>query len=109
MTNRYCSFWVFCLIAEAYHCRIIKMGNCNQLLFLTRRFLNGQNFMPWFQKRRAVAEQEQHKLWRQRRMNTDIQKLISTMTELETVDSFNAIEHYLLREVEVHSSLGCAF
>lgn len=72
-------------------------------LDLYRRFLNGQNFMPWFQKRRAVAEQEQHKLWRQRRMNSDIQKLISTMTELETVDSFNAIEHYLFREVEARS------
>lgn len=34
-------------------------------------------------------------------MNTDIQQLISKMTELEIVDSFNAIERHLLREVQV--------
>lgn len=73
--------------------------------------------MPWFQRKRAVAEQEQHKLWKQARMKTDIQKLISKMSELEIVDSFNAIERQLLGEMQVNyppwmaSYLlpGCAF
>lgn len=57
--------------------------------------------MPWFQRRRAVAEQEQHRLWRQARMKTDIQLFISRMSELEIVDSFNAIERHLLGELQV--------
>ncbi|XP_062158352.1 uncharacterized protein LOC133865863 isoform X2 [Alnus glutinosa] len=69
-------------------------------LDLYRRFLKGPNFMPWFQRRRAVAEQEQHKLWRQARINTDIQQFISKMSELEIVDSFNAIERHLLGEIQ---------
>lgn len=58
--------------------------------------------MPWFQRRRATAETEQHRLWRQARINVDIQKLISNMSELERLDLFNAIERYLLRELEVY-------
>ncbi|KAG6470577.1 hypothetical protein ZIOFF_071651 [Zingiber officinale] len=73
-------------------------------LELYRRFLEGKNFMPWFQKRRAVAEQEQHRLWKQARLNTDINKLISTMSEVETVDSFNAIERHLLAEIQQQGS-----
>lgn len=69
-------------------------------LDLYRRFLKGQNFMPWFQRRRAVAEQEQHRLWRQARLKTDIQQFISEMSELEMVDSFNAIEKHLLGEMQ---------
>ena len=57
--------------------------------------------MPWFQRRRAVAEQEQDRLWRQARMKTDIQQLISRLSELEIVDSFNVIERLLLREIQV--------
>ena len=57
--------------------------------------------MPWFQRRRAVAEQEQQRLWRQARMNTNIQNFISKMSELEIVDSFNAIERHLLGETQV--------
>ncbi|KAG7944517.1 hypothetical protein I3843_15G106100 [Carya illinoinensis] len=71
---------------------------------LYRRFLKGSNFMPWFQRRRAVAEQEQHKLWRQARMKTDIQQFISKMSELEIVDSFNAIERHLLEELQLQQS-----
>ncbi|KAG6675615.1 hypothetical protein I3842_15G112200 [Carya illinoinensis] len=71
---------------------------------LYRRFLKGANFMPWFQRRRAVAEQEQHKLWRQARMKTDIQQFISKMSELEIVDSFNAIERHLLEELQLQQS-----
>lgn len=71
------------------------------LYISVRRFLKGSNFMPWFQRRRAVAEQEQHKLWRQARMKTDIQQFISKMSELEIVDSFNAIERHLLEEIQV--------
>ncbi|XP_039114403.1 protein DENND6A [Dioscorea cayenensis subsp. rotundata] len=73
-------------------------------LDLYRRFLKGKNFMPWFQRRRAAAEQEQQRLWRQARMNTEIQKLISKMSELEIVDSFNAIERHLLVEIQLHQS-----
>ncbi|XP_059640577.1 uncharacterized protein LOC132282804 [Cornus florida] len=69
-------------------------------LDLYRRFLKGYNFVPWFQRRRAVAEQEQHRLWRQARMKTDIQQFISKMSELEIVDSFNAIERHLLGEIQ---------
>lgn len=57
--------------------------------------------MPWFQRRCAVAEQEQHRLWRQARMNSDVPRLMSKMPELEVVDLFNAIERHLLREMEV--------
>ncbi|KAL6281552.1 hypothetical protein ACE6H2_018433 [Prunus campanulata] len=73
-------------------------------LDLYRRFLEGPNFTPWFQRRRAVAEQEQHKLWRQARMKTDIQQLISKMSELEIVDSFNAIERHILEEIQLGQS-----
>uniref|UniRef100_A0A1D1ZDB7 Protein FAM116A n=1 Tax=Anthurium amnicola TaxID=1678845 RepID=A0A1D1ZDB7_9ARAE len=73
-------------------------------LDLYRRFLRGHNFMPWFQRRRAIAEQEQQRLWRQARMSADIQKLISKMSELEIVDSFNAIEYHLLGEIQLEQS-----
>ncbi|PKA64872.1 hypothetical protein AXF42_Ash011474 [Apostasia shenzhenica] len=69
-------------------------------LGLYRQFLEGKNFMPWFQKRRAAAEQEQDKLWKQARMSADIQKIISKMSELEIVDLFNAIERHLLEEMQ---------
>lgn len=70
-------------------------------LDLYRRFLKGQNFMPWFQRRRLVAEQEQHRLWKQARIRTDIKRFIPGMLELEVVDSFNAIEKHLLGELQL--------
>ncbi|KAJ0048260.1 hypothetical protein Pint_16415 [Pistacia integerrima] len=73
-------------------------------LHLYRKFLEGPNFMPWFQRRRAAAEQEQNRLWRQARMRTDIQQLISKMSELEIVDSFNAIERHLTEETQLQKS-----
>ncbi|KAL9314344.1 hypothetical protein ACSQ67_019796 [Phaseolus vulgaris] len=79
---------------------ILKRMRSNWL-DLYRRFLHGPNFMPWFKRRRAVAEQEQGRLWRQARMKTDIQQLISRLSELEIVDSFNVIERLLLREIQV--------
>lgn len=69
-------------------------------LDLYRRFLRGQNFMPWFQRRRAVAAEEQGRLWRQARLKTDVRRFISKMSELEMVDSFNAIERHLLGEMQ---------
>ncbi|KAL6994900.1 hypothetical protein U1Q18_005036 [Sarracenia purpurea var. burkii] len=72
----------------------------NNWLDLYRRFLKGRNFMPWFQRRRTVAEQEQHRLWRQARMKSNIQQFISNMSELEIIDSFNSIERYLLVEMQ---------
>ncbi|RDY06474.1 Protein DENND6A, partial [Mucuna pruriens] len=82
---------------------ILKRMRSNWL-DLYRRFLNGPNFMPWFRRRRAVAEQEQHRIWRQARMKTDIQQLISRLSELEIVDSFNVIERLLLREIQLQQS-----
>ncbi|KAG6386017.1 hypothetical protein SASPL_154901 [Salvia splendens] len=41
-------------------------------LDLYRQFLKGYNFLPWFRRKRAVAEQEQYKLWRQARVKTNI-------------------------------------
>ncbi|WCJ22000.1 Protein DENND6A [Euphorbia peplus] len=73
-------------------------------LELYKRFLKGPNFMPWFQRRRTVAEQEQHRLWRQARMKTDIQLFLSKMSELEVVDSFNAIERHLNGEIQLQES-----
>ncbi|KAF9623177.1 hypothetical protein IFM89_037758 [Coptis chinensis] len=45
--------------------------------------------MPWFQRRHTVAEQEQHRLWRQARLRTEIQQYLLKMSELEIVDYFN--------------------
>ncbi|XP_027919797.1 protein DENND6A-like isoform X2 [Vigna unguiculata] len=78
---------------------ILKRMKSNWLNFY-RRFLNGPNFMPWFQRRRAVAEREQDRLWRHARMKTDMQQLVSKMSELEIVDSFNVIEKLLHRELQ---------
>ncbi|XP_038984913.1 protein DENND6B isoform X2 [Phoenix dactylifera] len=70
-------------------------------LDLYRRFLEGYNFMPWFQRKRAAVEKEQCRLWRQARINIDIHKLLSKMSEVEIVDSFNAIERHLIEEIQV--------
>ncbi|GAB2218256.1 hypothetical protein Droror1_Dr00001475 [Drosera rotundifolia] len=73
-------------------------------LELYRRFLQGENFKPWFQRRRAVAVQEQNRLWRLARMKTDIKRFISKMPELEIVDAFHAIERHLLEEIQLQES-----
>lgn len=75
-------------------------------LDLYRRFLRGHNFGPWFQRKRAVAEQEQCRLWRQARLKADIHQFIHKMSELEIVDSFNATERHLLEEVQQSRSSG---
>jgi hypothetical protein len=49
--------------------------------------------------------QEQERLWRQARIKTDIHQLISKFSEVEIVDSFNAIERLLLKEIQVICSL----
>ncbi|PWA35117.1 Arf3-interacting protein 1, N-terminal domain-containing protein [Artemisia annua] len=69
-------------------------------LDLYRRFMKGHNFKPWFQRRRAVAEQEQYRLWRQARMNANIREFIDKLSELEIVETFNAIERHLLAEMQ---------
>ncbi|KAF4367587.1 hypothetical protein F8388_011226 [Cannabis sativa] len=73
-------------------------------LDLYRRFLKGPNFMPWFQRKRVVAEQEQHRLWRHARVKADIQQFISKMSELEVVDSFNAIERHIIGDIKLQQS-----
>ncbi|XP_008775891.2 protein DENND6B isoform X1 [Phoenix dactylifera] len=75
-------------------------------LDLYRRFLEGYNFMPWFQRKRAAVEKEQCRLWRQARINIDIHKLLSKMSEVEIVDSFNAIERHLIEEIQSQQSGG---
>ncbi|KAG9131301.1 hypothetical protein Leryth_006129 [Lithospermum erythrorhizon] len=70
-------------------------------LDLYRRFLKGNNFSPWFQRKHALVEKEQYRLWRQARMKSDIPQLISEVSELEIVDIFNAIERHLLSEMQV--------
>lgn len=75
-------------------------------LELYRRFLKGPNFMPWFQRRRAVTEHEQHRIWRQARIKADIRVFISKMSEIEVVDSFNAVERHLLVEIQALQRAG---
>lgn len=35
-------------------------------------------------------------------MRTDIQQLIAKMSELENVDTFNAVERHLIQEIQVN-------
>ncbi|XP_038680088.1 protein DENND6A-like isoform X2 [Tripterygium wilfordii] len=70
-------------------------------LDLYRRFIKGHNFLPWFRRRRAVAELEQYRLWKHARIKTNIQPFVAKMSELEIVDSFNCIERHLLGEIEL--------
>ncbi|GLJ49145.1 hypothetical protein SUGI_1036760 [Cryptomeria japonica] len=70
-------------------------------LDLYRRFLKGPNFMPWFQRRRSVAEQEQHRIWRQARAKADVRQFLSNMCEVEVIDSFNAVERHLMAEIQL--------
>ena len=96
------------LVLDVSACRHDLLISCwlGLNVFYSRRFLEGHNFMPWFQRKRAAVEQEQQRLWRQARLNTDIHKLISKMSEVEIVDSFNAIERHLLGEIQVMTSLN---
>lgn len=57
--------------------------------------------MPWFQRRRAVAEQEQHRIWRQARCKVDVESFLTSMTEVEVLDSFSAVERHLIIELQV--------
>lgn len=82
---------------------ILKRMKSNWL-DLCRRFLNGPNFKPWFQRKRAVAVQEQDRLWRQARIKADIHQLISKFSEVEIVDSFGVIERLLLKEIQMQQS-----
>lgn len=82
---------------------ILKRMKSNWL-DLYRRFLNGPNFKPWFQRKRAVAVQEQDRLWRQARIKADIHQLISKFSEVEIVDSFGVIERLLLKEIQMQQS-----
>lgn len=57
--------------------------------------------MPWFQRRRAVAEQEQHRIWRQARSKANVETFLTSMTEVEVLDSFSAVERHLIIELQV--------
>ncbi|KAJ7518631.1 hypothetical protein O6H91_20G001200 [Diphasiastrum complanatum] len=69
-------------------------------LDLYRRFLKGPNFMPWFQRRRAVAEQEQHRIWRVARAKVDMRPFLSKLSEVEIVDLFHAVVRHLLADMQ---------
>ncbi|CAK9223199.1 unnamed protein product [Sphagnum troendelagicum] len=75
-------------------------------LELYRRFLEGPNFMPWFQRRRAVAEQEQHRIWQQARSKAQVASFLASMSEVEVVDSFSAVERHLLAEMQMLQRAG---
>lgn len=92
-------FLSLCFSLKSYAAGLCLTYKC--FTFKFRRFLKGPNFLPWFQRKRAVAEQEQHRLWRHARMNADIQQFLSKMSELEIVDSFNAIERHIIGEIKV--------
>eukprot|EP00249_Psilotum_nudum_P011704 c23334_g1_i2 orf=723-3173(+) len=81
---------------------------CANWLDLYRRFLKGSNFMPWFQRRYAVAEQEQHRIWRQARAKADVRAFLSRMSEVEVINSFNAVERHLLAEIQLLQRAGLA-
>lgn len=65
--------------------------------------MKGPNFMPWFQRRRAVAEQEQQRTWKLARTTADIRSFLSRMSEVEIVDAFTSVERHLLAEMQVSS------
>ncbi|GAQ91911.1 hypothetical protein KFL_008800030 [Klebsormidium nitens] len=73
---------------------------------LYRRFVEGPNFQPWFQRRRAAAEHEQHRAWRAARAKADVRAFLGSMSEVEIVDAFTAVEKQLLLEVHAHSRSG---
>ncbi|CAM6096126.1 unnamed protein product [Calypogeia fissa] len=75
-------------------------------LELYRRFLKGPNFMPWFQRRRSVAEQEQHRIWRQARSKADVRGFLAKMSEVEIIDAFSAIERHLVNELQIVQRAG---
>ncbi|KAJ7550201.1 hypothetical protein O6H91_07G088200 [Diphasiastrum complanatum] len=75
-------------------------------LDLYRRFLKGPNFMPWFQRRRAVAEQEQHRIWRVARLKVDMRPFLSKMSEVEVIDMFHAVVRHLLAEMQMLPRAG---
>ncbi|XP_024391056.1 uncharacterized protein [Physcomitrium patens] len=77
-------------------------------LDLYKRFLEGPNFMPWFQRRRAVAEQEQHRIWRQARCKADVESFLTSMSEVEIVDSFSAVERHFIIELQMLQRAGLA-
>ncbi|XP_002993637.2 protein DENND6B [Selaginella moellendorffii] len=76
---------------------------------LYRRFLRGPNFMPWFRSRRANAEREQRRIWRQARARADVRTIVSKMPELELVETFNAILRHLVAELDLQMSQTQSF
>eukprot|EP00897_Mesotaenium_endlicherianum_P001248 jgi/Mesen1/1150/ME001238S00213 len=62
--------------------------------------------MPWFQRRRAVAEAEQHRVWRRARARADVRAFVPHLSEVELVDSFAAIERHILFEAQAVQRAG---
>eukprot|EP00271_Cylindrocystis_brebissonii_P004989 TRINITY_DN16946_c0_g1_i1.p1 TRINITY_DN16946_c0_g1~~TRINITY_DN16946_c0_g1_i1.p1 ORF type:complete len:1092 (+),score=172.53 TRINITY_DN16946_c0_g1_i1:268-3276(+) len=78
--------------------RLVQAGTW---LELYRRFLEGPNFMPWFQRRRAVAEAEQHRLWRKARCQADLQRFLPGMSEGALLEAFAVVEQHVVAELQV--------
>ncbi|CAI7770202.1 unnamed protein product, partial [Closterium sp. NIES-54] len=79
---------------------LAKRLQAGRWLEVYRRFLEGPNFMPWFQRRRAVAEAEQHRLWRAARLRADVRKAVGGMGEADLVEAFLCVERHMAVESE---------
>lgn len=62
--------------------------------------------MPWFQRRRAVAEAQQRRLWCRAREKADIRRFIATMDEGQLLDGFHALEKHIAGELRVSMGSG---
>ncbi|CAI5929248.1 unnamed protein product [Closterium sp. NIES-64] len=80
---------------------LAKRLQAGRWLEVYRRFLEGPNFMPWFQRRRAVAEAEQHRLWRAARLRADVRKAVGGMGEADLVEAFLCVERHMAVESKV--------
>ena len=75
-------------------------------LELYRRFMEGPNFMPWFRRRRAVAEAEQHRLWREARLGADAGRWLDRMSEGDVMEAYVCVEKHLASEIKVRGGQG---
>ncbi|CAI5529250.1 unnamed protein product [Closterium sp. Naga37s-1] len=85
---------------------LAKRLQAGRWLEVYRRFLEGPNFMPWFQRRRAVAEAEQHRLWRAARLRADVRKAVGGMGEADLVEAFLCVERHMVVESEAWRRAG---
>ncbi|GJP33799.1 hypothetical protein CLOM_g18309 [Closterium sp. NIES-68] len=85
---------------------LAKRLQAGRWLEVYRRFLEGPNFMPWFQRRRAVAEAEQHRLWRAARLRADARKFVEGMGEGELMEAFSCLATQMADERQAWRRAG---